>query len=641
MHRLVFCIEHIEAYMKKLTFVALFTLAVTLQAQNVVDIIPDSVPDAGEIRFHEPTGWTIGVVQYVGLKAPVSIASNFVLTLPDALPGTDPSCLQVTGAGVIQYVAGVCSTSGSGLWTDNTTNISPIGGVTEAVAIGTVTELAKLTVEDGTGKVGEMTQTGVTNSQILALNFTGGNVGTTSAGSALLRVTSNSNFRPLASFDDAFIISATGNIAIAADSVRTVFSTSLRPASIWGDLINAEEFQLENAAHTGHFVFKFVDLNTELQFLDTVGAEILTFQAGVNRIEFHDTLVPSGGIDIGMPGLAFATLFVNSVGNSGFFPAVFANALDVNSITNSIDILLNRTMVAGTPNVTALGSGAARFDGFFDVIDVNSCVGCASAAFYQTMRDAGVAETQRAALNFVSLSMVLTDDVVGGETEFTILSSPANASQLVGTARFIGTTSPLTGGGDLSLNRTLDCSTCAVTNVDNSFSVEQTMPNLNLTSSLIEFRGIGNDYFADRSSSEGLIFGRSGGDDIVEIQEISTVLNEVRFQAGSGASDDIMIRLVNSTAGNGFNILWDQSVDQLIFETHSGADVFAIDASGISNVSTGNATIYIGSGSLYLRTFTGSDASCGGVADTWIGYRSDTDEIQVCNGGALKKVALI
>lgn len=270
---------------------------------------------------------------------------------------------------------------------------------------------------------------------------------------------------------------------------------------------------------------------------------------------------------------------------------------------------------------------------------------------YQTMEDNGVAETQRPVLNFVSASLVLTDDAGGNETDFTITSSPANAATLVGTGRLLNTTSPITGGGDLSADRTIVCATCITSGSQTiagakTFSSSATFnTGTNMTSismsSLIELFGTGLDYFIDRSSAEGLIFGRTGGDDIVEIEEISTVLNEVRFQAGSGALDDVMIRLVNSTAANGFNILWDQNPDQLIFETHNGTNIFVIDANGIATQSGLNATIYIGSGSLYLRTFTGGDASCGGVADTWIGYRSDTDEIQVCNGGALKKVALL
>ena len=41
-----------------------------------------------------------------------------------------------------------------------------------------------------------------------------------------------------------------------------------------------------------------------------------------------------------------------------------------------------------------------------------------------------------------------------------------------------------------------------------------------------------------------------------------------------------------------------------------------------------------------MRTFSGSDVTCTTVDDGWIGFRTDTDEIQVCRGGAVKVIAL-
>lgn len=58
---------------------------------------------------------------------------------------------------------------------------------------------------------------------------------------------------------------------------------------------------------------------------------------------------------------------------------------------------------------------------------------------------------------------------------------------------------------------------------------------------------------------------------------------------------------------------------------------------GTYNLS-GNETV---TGNFYMRTFSGGDASCGGVANGWLGYRTDTNEIQSCSGGTLKKVSLI
>lgn len=62
---------------------------------------------------------------------------------------------------------------------------------------------------------------------------------------------------------------------------------------------------------------------------------------------------------------------------------------------------------------------------------------------------------------------------------------------------------------------------------------------------------------------------------------------------------------------------------------------------GIATASGTNSTIYTGSGSIYIRTFSGGDANCSGVTDGWIGIRTDTLEVQACVGGAMKKAALL
>lgn len=62
---------------------------------------------------------------------------------------------------------------------------------------------------------------------------------------------------------------------------------------------------------------------------------------------------------------------------------------------------------------------------------------------------------------------------------------------------------------------------------------------------------------------------------------------------------------------------------------------------GINTGAASNSSIYIGSsGNFYLRPFTGADANCSGVANVWIGVRTDTKELQLCIGGALWKSTL-
>ena len=42
----------------------------------------------------------------------------------------------------------------------------------------------------------------------------------------------------------------------------------------------------------------------------------------------------------------------------------------------------------------------------------------------------------------------------------------------------------------------------------------------------------------------------------------------------------------------------------------------------------------------YTRVFSGADVNCANVSDGWLGVRTDTNELQVCIGGVVKKVAL-
>jgi len=46
-------------------------------------------------------------------------------------------------------------------------------------------------------------------------------------------------------------------------------------------------------------------------------------------------------------------------------------------------------------------------------------------------------------------------------------------------------------------------------------------------------------------------------------------------------------------------------------------------------------------GSFYIRTFSGGDVACGGITSGWLGYRTDTNELQTCNGGVMKKVGFL
>ncbi len=335
-------------------------------------------------------------------------------------------------------VSGVCAGCGAGLWTDNTTNISPLGGVTTAVAIGTVTPLAKFTVVgDLVGEITSLVQApgsatadvfvvensggsdlftveangevgiGTANpTQLLDIDYTDGTLELRTATFQLVLANdAAANTQPALHFEKsrsggpaldndfigvldwsflnsasavkqgalirpqlldntvgtedgrlAFFTIVNGSVVqrLAVDA-NVLVSAELRPSSDgafdngnnvlrwkrgWFDLVNSEKYELENTAHTAHFTFKFENVNTELQFLDTAGAEVLTLQTSLNLIQFHDTLVPFGAsIDVGTTGLPFATVFANNIGSASFASNGWFGTADVITLDFSTSII--------------------------------------------------------------------------------------------------------------------------------------------------------------------------------------------------------------------------------------------------------------------------------------------------------------
>jgi hypothetical protein len=148
-----------------------------------------------------------------------------------------------------------------------------------------------------------------------------------------------------------------------------------------------------------------------------------------------------------------------------------------------------------------------------------------------------------------------------------------SATGCVPTSRTISTTSPLGGGGDLSANRTLTCTTCVT-------SVTGTSP----------------------------------------------------ISSSGGTTPAISCSTCVTTAG-GQSISGTTTVSTLSVSTA---------LSGTFNLS-GNMTV---TGNMYLRTYSGGSANCSGVADGWVGVRTDTGgasgmpQIEVCVGSAMKYTGL-
>ncbi len=107
----------------------------------------------------------------------------------------------------------------------------------------------------------------------------------------------------------------------------------------------------------------------------------------------------------------------------------------------------------------------------------------------------------------------------------------------------------------------------------------------------------------------------------------------------SGTSGYLQLRnnsgVVNVALGDGNLELLGQSAG-----SGEGSELIGIIKDLAATMEADNFSIS-GDGNFYIRPFSGADISCTGVDDAWIGFRTDTDEIQMCRGGAVKKVALL
>ncbi len=302
-----------------------------------------------------------------------------------------------------------------------------------------------------------------------------------------------------------------------------------------------------NAAGDGDIIF-YRDGTAIAKLQEDAGVEAFTSANDLtNRIGIETSLWLRGhfrGIDLGRSVAPKDQGFIRFHTDLASVTSTLVEIFDIDADLVPDLQFLTTNLIPSTDGARSIGLAARRWDGFFDSITVNDCTGCGG-----------------------ELPVVDTTSIVEGSVddtkEFRIEVDGITTGQIrVGTVP------------DLDF-------IFAGQNIDNNFSVEQGFGAANFTSTLT-FTGTGNDYLLDRSSSEGFIIQRAGGDDIVEIEEISTVLNEIRFQSGSGASDDVQIRLVNSTAADGYQFVWDQSIDDLRIETHAGTDLMTLNASGIT-----------------------------------------------------------
>jgi trimeric autotransporter adhesin len=97
-----------------------------------------------------------------------------------------------------------------------------------------------------------------------------------------------------------------------------------------------------------------------------------------------------------------------------------------------------------------------------------------AGAAYATCQEEGTPLTQRATLNFIGSALTAADNGGSSRTDVTLSQSPASAS-VVGTGRTLTAGNGLTGGGDLTADRTFDIAvTAPVTITGDSVALDQT-----------------------------------------------------------------------------------------------------------------------------------------------------------------------
>jgi hypothetical protein len=222
-----------------------------------------------------------------------------------------------------------------------------------------------------------------------------------------------------------------------------------------------------------------------------------------------------------------------------------------------------------------------------------------------------------------------------------------------GTVTSIATSSPISGG-TITTTGTISCPTCFTTAGGTlSGSVASGSANTyQFGTGGTPFYG----YFGQLSSVENLHVVNPGSSHGTYWSHVLNSASGYRIYSGSGSQIEMQFSAISSTASDvGFRgTLYPTSTSgsngdlgfsgtpwRSLYLSSTATIGGAITANGgIATASGTNSTVYVGSGNFYIRTFSGADASCSGVTDGWIGYRTDTNELQVCNGGSVRKVAL-
>lgn len=318
------------------------------------------------------------------------------------------------------------------------------------------------------------------------------------------------------------------NLLWGADSTYDIGQTATRPRTMYIDTVNVEKVEITQTTHSSHWDLSAT--STVFDFINPSSDSVFQVSDGVpGQIRFKSVIAPwSTGTAINIGG-------DEGVGNPRRFNTAYLRALDIDNgslvfSASSGAIRFGVTPTPATDNLYSLGSTGNQWVTFyFKGSIVQNTTSRIDASGNINGASIQVAGTTR--INSSGNGVFASSATVGG-------------TEVVLQSRTISTSSPLGGGGALSGNLTLTCTTCVTTDTT---------------------------------------------------------------QTISGA------------------------------KTFSSTAVFN---NGIATASGTNSEIFIGNSNFYTRAFSGGDVNCSGVTNGWFGIRTDTNEIQMCSGGAMKKVAL-
>ena len=615
----------------------LLCLPLVAQVQTPLTVYQSSGTATGEIRLQERR--TNGT-NHVGLAAPQSVASDLVWTLP-ATDGTNGQSLVTNGSGVLSWG------SAASQWTTSGTSIYYNGG---PVGIG-----------ENTPAKGLLSVVGSNGFAYTPFNIVTSARFRTGANSAILLGTTSAN---------------------TSGWTRGMFW------SFQTDDFALSRFKDDESSGPQHDLYistgGLVGINT------TSPSEVLTVAGNVD-------IVSSGALEIAGTTVINSSRQANFTGLTlgGSISATTTDSYDIGSSTRFRNIygksvngasieVANGTFVttfwrhdlngASTYRLSS-GSGGQTEMQLATTGSTQSDVGFRGTVYplstAGTNGDLGTPSFPWKSL-YLSTGLRLTAGAAAGLVLTSDASGNATWQVAAGGVTSIATSSPISGG-TITTTGTISCPTCFTT-------AGGTMSGSILAAST-------DTYDIGSSTRFRNVYGKAMNTASLEVSNGTFVttfwrhdLNGAatyRLSSGSGGQTEMQLGTTGSTqsdagfrgtiyplstAGSNGDIgtnsyPWKSlylstaaymNGTQFIDSSRNLSNIGTITASsaitangGISTGSATDSTIYIGTGSLYLRTFSGADASCSGVTSGWAGIRTDTDELQVCISGSVRKVSLL